>query len=1416
MKLPFFLLAVLFFFDSDVYAQNFWASQQGGQNVDETLSLDTDANGNTYATGYFSSAAQLSGELQTSSGLTDVFVSKTDPSGALLWSAKAGGSFSDRGLSVASDNAGNLIVCGFFTGEISFENGVSLVANGNSQDAFVAKYDPSGQVLWARAGGSIGNADRANGVAADGSGNIYITGQFSGEATFSGTTIVSSGSSIDVFTAKYDAFGNLSWIKTGTGIGTNTGLGIAVSASGETYVTGSFSESITFDNAYNNPIINALFLIKYSSAGSEVWFRYAGGSDQSASYAIAEHEGAVYITGDCGDALTFFNTNSFPVLNNNYDRAIFLAKFNGQGAYQWGRTYGSNSPLSARGIDCSNNKIVITGWFECTFDSLSNLFGERIFRSYGFRDIFLIAHNQNGERTYQHHLGGLKSDRGNDVSLPPDGFEILAGSYTTEIVLPYSTIDSNVPGVFSGSFLVQDYCSYPAYGGYQSIQNDYSDGLDGFIFRGFDPAGAPLDVFDFSNLGDCDYSLPPLQIYNFNLVGGDPSTVGDTIRTCYPDFLKVSHRLRKESFENAPYLLGWSSDISINSAFDAQVTIISESQDGCYTEHDTVWVIAPAPPSSPFVTDSWLVNDSTNNPIPLHICPGDSLILTAYSAPGLELSWQSGANYNPISNDSIHIYEQGTYSAYAVDTITGCSAETIINITKSLVPPETITPYLQFWGDDSLYTALDTAYFCADEPITVRVADSITNQSINPYTPPYFTVTRWINGGPAIVGGSEFSLNFSNSTWVYVETEIAYADTICFDNPELFYTADSIYVIPMPVPSPILQLSAPNLVCAGTTYPVVVVTNGNPSFNFDISSISGDTLFTSAIGSLSGTLSITNSFGCSESTSAYVTVLAVSTPEVITNPAEAVICPGETVTLSTNSLGTASWVGPFGPIATGPSIVVDSPGQYYAEVNFYEGCDLVSNTVQVSGYASPYITAWPPTLCLVGGQVTLSVIATNPTAISWLAPLSGNSAQQVITQPGVYGVQVTSCGILSEVFITIGYSESVVEITILDTLPTCFGGTIGLSATPGFIAYEWSNDNTGQVVNATQNGSITVAALDISGCYVVADSIDIYFEPIPPMPIISYDLPCFGDDILLSADPGFVHQWVYQSDTVLSANLLLQGVIQPETVSIILNSDYCAGPIGIFVVEPRAIPETPQGYSNSPVCTGQSINLIIENPDDAMVYYWQVPNGITLNGGGIQNYTMQTAADAGFYSLWAGLNGCNSDTTEIFIDAFETQQVVLPADTVLCSGIELEIIPSGGIFISYLWQDGSTAPTYTVSEPGIYLVFTEDLNSCTSFADMEINFVSCIVGIPNIFTPNGDGFNDLWLIDVYQPKSLLVTVFDRWGKTVYKSNGVSSGWDGENSNSQQPCATGQYYYVIEGTGYLDQDISSQGPLQLNR
>ena len=159
-----------------------WAKSAGNMWYEEGAAIALDASGNTYITGFYSefnpTPYTISFGVATVTSVlgNDMFVAKYDPLGALVWVRSAGGSGDDRGKGIAVDASGNVYVTGQFSSSSMVLDTITISTTAGN-DAFIAKYNSSGDILWAKkAGGS--DDDRANAVSVDASGNSYVAGFF--------------------------------------------------------------------------------------------------------------------------------------------------------------------------------------------------------------------------------------------------------------------------------------------------------------------------------------------------------------------------------------------------------------------------------------------------------------------------------------------------------------------------------------------------------------------------------------------------------------------------------------------------------------------------------------------------------------------------------------------------------------------------------------------------------------------------------------------------------------------------------------------------------------------------------------------------------------------------------------------------------------------------------------------------------------------------------------------------------------------------------------------------------------------------------------------------------------------------------------------------------------------------------------
>jgi hypothetical protein len=204
--------------------------------------VSVDGSGNVIVAGSFGDVISFGSTSLTANGPHNVFVAKFNPSGQILWAQQAGGPHISEAQSVDTDAAGNVYIGGQFSTTITFG---STTLTADSIDAFLVKYNSSGQLQWAqKMGGSL--PDYTRGVAVDDAGNIFVAGKFFGNIQLGSYSFNSQGAE-DIFVAKYNPSGQILWAKSAGGTDSDWGNGISVTPSRNVYVVGYYTNNITID-----------------------------------------------------------------------------------------------------------------------------------------------------------------------------------------------------------------------------------------------------------------------------------------------------------------------------------------------------------------------------------------------------------------------------------------------------------------------------------------------------------------------------------------------------------------------------------------------------------------------------------------------------------------------------------------------------------------------------------------------------------------------------------------------------------------------------------------------------------------------------------------------------------------------------------------------------------------------------------------------------------------------------------------------------------------------------------------------------------------------------------------------------------------------------------------------------------------
>jgi len=426
----------------------------GGNGWDFATGIAVDGVGNVYITGqtYSIDFPATVGPNLIYNGNADAFVAKVNIAGTgLVYAGFLGGGSSDYGVGISVDEVGNAYVVGT-TGSADFptSGGPDLTHNGN-MDIFVAKVNAAGTglVYAGFLGGS--SDDYGVGIAVDGAGNAYVTGDTSSFdfPAIVGPGLTYNGGFRDAFVAKVDADGTgLVYAGFLGGSSEDRAGAIAVDGAGNAYVVGStgslyFPTTVGPDLTHNG-IIDA-FIAKINAAGTGlVYAGFLGGSDVDFGFGIAvDGAGNAYVVGQTNSS--DFPATIGPDLTYNGGGDVFVAKVNaaGTGLVYAGFLGGSaEEGVAGIAVDGAGNSY-ITGYTN-SIDFPATV-GPDLLYNGGENDAFVVKINAAGTGLiYASFLGGSSSDLGEGIAVDDAGNAYVAG-LTNSIDFP------TTPGTFGST-----------------------------------------------------------------------------------------------------------------------------------------------------------------------------------------------------------------------------------------------------------------------------------------------------------------------------------------------------------------------------------------------------------------------------------------------------------------------------------------------------------------------------------------------------------------------------------------------------------------------------------------------------------------------------------------------------------------------------------------------------------------------------------------------------------------------------------------------------------------------------------------------------------------------------------------------------------------------------------------------------
>jgi len=275
-----------------------WAKGFGGVGADIGFGMTVDSSGNSYITGQFEETINFGADDIISNGGSDIFIAKFDASGELIWAKTWGGVEDDGGIKIDVDDQGNLIFVGAYRQTIDID-GHELTSLGEL-DVLVVRLDKNGNYLWSKSLG--GDEDEiGRNILYDSDDNIVLRGRFEGTANFGGNDLESKGD-FDIFLAKYDEDGNHLWSESfgGTGYDGDTEPGMAIDNMDNILISGKIKNLVNFGG---EDLIIAdgsadMYIAKFNEDGNHVWSNNFGSTDVGGGYTGTDSMRGVAVDND--------------------------------------------------------------------------------------------------------------------------------------------------------------------------------------------------------------------------------------------------------------------------------------------------------------------------------------------------------------------------------------------------------------------------------------------------------------------------------------------------------------------------------------------------------------------------------------------------------------------------------------------------------------------------------------------------------------------------------------------------------------------------------------------------------------------------------------------------------------------------------------------------------------------------------------------------------------------------------------------------------------------------------------------------------------------------------------------------------------------------------------------------------------
>lgn len=1193
-----------------------WSTYHGGSLEDGFRDMAIDADANIYVTGSTLSPDAIAtpgSHLATPGGLSDVYIAKYNADGVRLWSTYFGGFDHDYGQGITVDDMGNVYVTGFtasFTGIASF-GAHQMTNNGGFADAFIAKFDPNGNRLWATYFGGAED-ERANSICIDRAGNITIIGW-----TNSASLIASPGAfqttfqgQQDIFLAHFNNNGTRLWSTYFGFDGLDIGLQVMADAANDLFISGwtsstsNFATPGAFKTTYSGGTADT-YLAKFTETGSRLWSTYYGGSiDEYGDALLVTDDGDIYLAGPCNSPDGISTSGSYqPSTAGGFDS--FLVKFDATGSRIWGTYYGGADDDLGYGLATdAEQSIYLTGYTKST-SSIATANAHQTMAG-GDWDAYVIRFTVDGTPLWGTYLGGPATDQSLGVEVDTAGYVYISGLTVSNSQISTTGSHQETYGGGDSDGFVSKFspCSDPIVSfnnsGYLCISSNFvfdltftgnppytiTYSLDGveqppvialtspYYFTVTDPwidsikllsvssgpcMGQITGLFDFVKI------VEPVAASNVNILCNQTTetfTVTGDLSGGVFNYISVGSTnlfISGNQFTSTSLPFGTDYAIAISSGLQCD-TVFLMGPSGCMIQcPDTIGTIIP---------------DTL-------VCDGTDIMLHAEG--GLSYAWSGPDNFSsalqqPVVSGATGL-NGGTYVVEITDS-DGCKDTLYTDVTIQSVNGSVITD----------------ATLCAGEDLQLLASGGVSYQ----WNGPGGFVSSLSN--PIIPNAQ---VNASGTYIVLITDGLG-----CTTSLDVTNTVHALPIVIAGSNSPVCEGGTIEL--SATPGMIDYEWNGPDGFT----SIQQNPTHPLATTLDSGmyVLTVTDINSCSNSDSVLVSVV---TAPVISLVVTGTLCEGTSMDLSASGAADWVWSGPNGFTSNLADTQITSlsnvnSGLYTLIGSNAGGCsDTVAQMINILPLPVIRVTAADTILC-EGQQLQLQ--ATPASMYMWTGPDGFNSEAQYpaiafinLSQAGMYAVTVTDANMCTAAgALTIIVHDIPDLVLTFGETEVCEGETVWIEVTSDALTYNWTgpggfvaSGTTISVPNATilDSGWYVVNAVDTDNCSA-RDSIAFTIHPKPIASVSGPDKICEGESVTLTASGGSTFLW----NTLSAMAIITEMPTDTMVYEVIVGEGNCTDTTDHMV----AVNPLPELIISTPV-TITNLESTMLQISGATTYSWSPP-----------------------------------------------------------------------------------------------------------------------------------------------------------------------------------------------------------------